>query len=416
MQSDHQNREEKTERKETEREKTEAENLSTELVQWLKDICLEATTPFPSEKCCVEFTAFLKQKLLSNNPQAIYNPFLFVLAIRFVAKWMSCSVASGPHQARLLSVLLECLFPVFPDVTFRSVLASGNSHTCVVQTEDFDKHLRVVKEHNHRHQAWSLDLSTLTEIHAHLVLASSRRMDTKKEYGGMLMELLLFLSSVPPATSLSPTANASSFDPRLTFLHPVLSMQVNANSTRFLMEFLPLSFEHVFDEFHTFSFVKQRARELFWAVQCLHAHNLAHRDLKPDNVRFTSEGSLRLFDFDTVSNKSHEARTRPIGTLCCSPPEIWEADQNKKQPYDAFACDVFSMGCLIYGMFANATMPFAIEESSFNKKLMYTFCPSAKIRNRMGSFDVLQLLSQMLHIDPKQRPSMQELAQNPFFQ
>lgn len=38
-------------------------------------------------------------------------------------------------------------------------------------------------------------------------------------------------------------------------------------------------------------------RQLFQAINHCHAQNIAHRDIKPDNIMITDQDTVRLIDF-----------------------------------------------------------------------------------------------------------------------
>ncbi|MHC4910901.1 MAG: serine/threonine-protein kinase, partial [Planctomycetota bacterium] len=94
------------------------------------------------------------------------------------------------------------------------------------------------------------------------------------------------------------------------------------------------------------------------ALAAAHARGVAHRDVKPDNVRFTRDGHVKVLDFGLActvpQNRSDSAdattvarETRPgvvMGT-----PGYMAPEQVRGQAADARS-DIFAFGCLLYEM------------------------------------------------------------------
>jgi len=111
--------------------------------------------------------------------------------------------------------------------------------------------------------------------------------------------------------------------------------------------YLPLAWNDVFpaqkDKFLYY------ANQLISAVKHLHEQGVAHRDIKKENIRFTVNGSLVLFDFDTASfnNFTDEpVDTWPVCTEATRAPELFQ-----KHPYDAKKLDMWSVGIVVASMF-----------------------------------------------------------------
>ncbi len=76
------------------------------------------------------------------------------------------------------------------------------------------------------------------------------------------------------------------------------------------------------------------------ALKHLHSQNIMHRDVKSDNVLFSSEGKVKLADFGFACKLTKQLNHKSkAGTLCWMAPEMIKGDQR----YDA-KVDVWSLG------------------------------------------------------------------------
>uniref|UniRef100_A0A673KJ90 Ribosomal protein S6 kinase n=1 Tax=Sinocyclocheilus rhinocerous TaxID=307959 RepID=A0A673KJ90_9TELE len=141
-------------------------------------------------------------------------------------------------------------------------------------------------------------------------------------------------------------------------------------------------------------------------VEYLHSQGVVHRDLKPSNILYVDETgdpeSIRICDFGFA--KQLRAENGLLMTPCYTAnfvaPEVL-----KKQGYDA-ACDIWSLGILLYTMLAGFT-PFANGPDDTPEEILARI-GSGKFALSGGNWDTVSeaakdIVTKMLHVDPHQR-------------
>jgi len=103
------------------------------------------------------------------------------------------------------------------------------------------------------------------------------------------------------------------------------------------------------------------ATEVARAIETAHGRGVIHRDLKPDNIRITPDGTVKVLDFglaaieeareDTPTNPSaDETRAIPMAGdrgLILGTPGYLSPEQARAQTVDRRS-DIFSFGCLLF--------------------------------------------------------------------
>ncbi|XP_062319253.1 ribosomal protein S6 kinase alpha-2 isoform X2 [Osmerus eperlanus] len=141
-------------------------------------------------------------------------------------------------------------------------------------------------------------------------------------------------------------------------------------------------------------------------VEFLHSQGVVHRDLKPSNILYVDDTGdpecIRICDFGFA--KQLRAENGLLMTPCYTAnfvaPEVL-----KKQGYDA-ACDIWSLGILLYTMLAGFT-PFANGPDDTPEEVLARI-GSGKYVLTGGNWDTVSdaakdIVTKMLHVDPHQR-------------
>lgn len=92
--------------------------------------------------------------------------------------------------------------------------------------------------------------------------------------------------------------------------------------------------------------------QLTTGVQYIHEHGLVHRDLKPDNLFYLPDGSIKITDFGIATKIGEDTSEDAIaGTVYYCAPEILMGGKA------TFASDVYSMGIIFFEILTG-TIPF----------------------------------------------------------
>ncbi|PGG98404.1 CAMKK/CAMKK-META protein kinase [Blastomyces parvus] len=151
-------------------------------------------------------------------------------------------------------------------------------------------------------------------------------------------------------------------------------------------------------------------RDLILGVEYLHAQNIVHRDIKPDNCLLTNDDVLKVVDFgvsEMFQKDSDMYTAKSAGSPAFLPPELCVA---KHGDISGTAADIWSMGvtlyCLRYGR-----IPF--EKESIFELYEAIRNDEVKYENETDE-DFIDLMTSILQKDPAKRIKMPELRNHPW--
>uniref|UniRef100_A0A8C9XMZ3 non-specific serine/threonine protein kinase n=1 Tax=Sander lucioperca TaxID=283035 RepID=A0A8C9XMZ3_SANLU len=152
------------------------------------------------------------------------------------------------------------------------------------------------------------------------------------------------------------------------------------------------------------------------AIQFLHAINIAHRDVKPENLLYSSKrpnALLKLTDFGFAKETtSHNSLATPCYTPYYVAPEVLGPEKYDK------SCDMWSLGVIMYILLCGYP-PFYSNHG-------LAISPGMKKRIRMGQYEfpnpewsdvseeAKQLIRTLLKTEPTQRMTITEFMNHPW--
>ena len=170
---------------------------------------------------------------------------------------------------------------------------------------------------------------------------------------------------------------------------------------------------------------EQRARgyfhQLVMGLHYCHRRGVVHRDVKPQNLLLSITGVLKIADFGLAASFNPDPSLRLSSqsmrhTMCGSPlymaPEMLNLRNGGS--YDALATDAWGCGAVLHAMlFGGPPFP----ASSFEQLVNQANRPHAHLRLPEGLNPELgTLIRSLLRLDPKQRCTLPQVAQSPWFQ
>lgn len=164
-----------------------------------------------------------------------------------------------------------------------------------------------------------------------------------------------------------------------------------------VMEYLPGSDLHSECFRNDDEFLK-KLYQIACGLSDIHARGLIHRDVKPKNMKYSSSGILKIYDFGISSQSEYVQTDGGKGTNVYRGPEYYGV-----QPINlSQAADVYSFGVSMWWLIANS---FPIELKTMPPTLPKSF---ATIKNDLPS-KVITVLDKCFSPDPDKRPTMHDI-------
>ncbi|KAL4655270.1 MAP kinase-activated protein kinase 3-like [Arapaima gigas] len=166
----------------------------------------------------------------------------------------------------------------------------------------------------------------------------------------------------------------------------------------------------------SFAEASEIMRDIGTAIEHLHNMNIAHRDVKPENLLYTTKESnavLKLTDFGFAKETTLQ---NSLQTPCYTPyyvaPEVLGPEKYDK------SCDMWSLGVIMYILLCGFP--------PFYSNTGQAISPGMKHRIRMGQYEfpnpewadvseeAKQLIHQLLKTDPNERMTITQFMNHPW--
>ncbi|CAH0397576.1 unnamed protein product [Chilo suppressalis] len=154
-------------------------------------------------------------------------------------------------------------------------------------------------------------------------------------------------------------------------------------------------------------------RQIISGIQYIHTLNIAHRDLKCENVLITANYNVKITDFGFARNVRQRDRDVLSETYCGSlsyaAPEVL-----KGVPYLPKMADMWSIGVILYTML-NKALPFneASVKKLYEKQLTRKWRFRTNVVNQLST-ECKQQVTQLMEPDAKARPTADEIFEGPW--
>ena len=155
---------------------------------------------------------------------------------------------------------------------------------------------------------------------------------------------------------------------------------------------------------HKSNIFKKIFKQIFDAMNYIHKKNIAHRDIKLENILMTKNYEIKIIDFGFgMYNPENKLQNFFCGTPNYMAPEI-----AFKRPYNGQKADLWSLGVLVYKLFC-ADFPFKGK----NEKELYKSIERGKFRvaNYTPEY-VKKIIVGMIVLNPNKRMSCESVLKS----
>ena len=164
--------------------------------------------------------------------------------------------------------------------------------------------------------------------------------------------------------------------------------------------------------------IKKWILEIASGIKFLHDNNIAHCDIKSDNILLGKDGKCKLSDFGSSlrMNEPEDNILRTQGNIYFFPPELVEDKEKEKKSIDYKAVDIWDFGISIY-TYIFKRLPFMPENRENIVELFKEITEGNFDYNKNGitiSEEMKQFLNHLFEKDPEKRFTADDIINYPW--
>ena len=164
------------------------------------------------------------------------------------------------------------------------------------------------------------------------------------------------------------------------------------------------------------TFLCMAAYQTLQGLAYLHRLNIAHLDIKPQNLIITDFLDIKIIDFSVAMDYgkyTKDVKLPYVGTTCLMAPEIIKTKRVKKK--DMQKIDLFSLGVTIY-MLAFGDFPFNMTRDDSDEEIYQKIKSGWKVEDHYNEFSTnfIEFLNGLLESDINKRMTIDEALNSHF--